>query len=290
MAFVAGLIEPGKQRDAVLLRHFTWEVAKLVEDSFLRLDRTVQERVAAGIRKLAEQYLTDDIRERLGIEARLRLSTAQRGTLDDLIAVIRQDAERGVPPTIVEGDRWYAGYPGFRDPRLDLPDRWFDVSDAADWLARLDATSVSWEPSDDGGRALTITARSPRPDLAALCSGPIGLTAGKLSGATVETSGDSTGSTVRAQFRADRLLAGAAPRGEKYLVRVELTAFGSTVSAPLRAPIRPTVPRLLFRRGVRFYRIIPTTNHRSQLVIAIAPITSRRVIARLRRRWPQGGK
>ncbi len=27
MVFVADLIEPGKQRDAVLLRHFTWEVA-----------------------------------------------------------------------------------------------------------------------------------------------------------------------------------------------------------------------------------------------------------------------
>ena len=39
MAFVAGLIEPGKQRDAILLRRFDHEVARLLEDDFLRLDR-----------------------------------------------------------------------------------------------------------------------------------------------------------------------------------------------------------------------------------------------------------
>ena len=291
MAFVAGLIEPGKQRDAVLLRHFTWEVARLVEDDLLRLDRTVQERVVAGVRDLAERYLTDAIRDQLGIEPRLRLSIAQVGTLDDLIAVIRQDAEQGVPPTIVDGDRWYAGYPGFRDPRLDMPDRWFDVSDtAADWLARLDAISVGWETCDDGVRALTITARSPRRDLASLSSGPIGLTAGRVNGATLETSRDGSGSTVRAQFRADQLIAATGPRGGTRKVRSQLTAFGARGSAPLRAPTRPTAPRMIFRRGIRFYLITPTRSHRGQLVIAIAPVTPRRVIARLRRRWPQGGK
>ncbi|MEO3926540.1 glycosyltransferase family 2 protein [Micromonosporaceae bacterium B7E4] len=291
MKFVAGLIESGERRDAVLVRHFAWEVARLVEDDFLLLERAVQEQVLAGIRDLADRYLTDRIRARLEIEPRLRIGTAQRGTVDDLVAVIRQDAEQGVPPTIVDGDRWYAGYPGFRDPRLDLPDAWFDVSDtAADWLARLEAVAVSWETCDDGERVLTVTARTPRRDLASLTSGPIGLTAGDVTGTTLETSRDGTGSTVRAQFRVSLLLAGSGAGGSLLSVRSHLTAFGGVGSAAVRAPTRPTVSRLMFRRGMRFFMITPTTSHRGQLVIAIAPVTPRRVLARLRRRLPKGGK
>ncbi len=76
-----------------------------------------------------------------------------------------------MPPTIVDGERWYAGYPGFRDARLDVPDNWFEVTEtAADWLARMDAASVWWGSAADGGRVLTITARTPRRDLTALSS------------------------------------------------------------------------------------------------------------------------
>ncbi|GAA3732592.1 hypothetical protein GCM10022225_13400 [Plantactinospora mayteni] len=291
MDFVAGLIEPGERRDAILVRHFAWEVARLVEDDFLQLDRAVQEQVLAGVRDLADRYLTDRIRASLEIEPRLRIGTAQRGTVDDLLAVIRQDAEEGVPPTVVDGDRWYAGYPGFRDPRLELPDSWFDVSDnAADWLARLEAVAVTWETCDDGERALAVTARTPRRDLASLTSGPIGLTAGDVTGTTLETSRDGAGSTVRAQFRVGLLLAGSGTGGSLLSVRSQLTAFGGVGTAAVRAPTRPTVSRLMFRRGMRFFVITPTTSHRGQLVIAIAPVTPRRVLARLRRRLPQGGK
>ncbi|MFY1691505.1 glycosyltransferase family 2 protein [Plantactinospora sp. WMMB782] len=289
--FVAGLIEPGRQRDAVLVRHFAWEIARLLEDDFRQLDRTVQEQVVAGIRTLADRYLTDDIRDRLEIEARLRISTAQRGTLDDLLAVIRQDAEEGVPPTIVDGDRWYAGYPGFRDARLAMPDRWFDVSDAAaDWLARMDAVDLRWETAPDGSRGLTITAHTPRRNMASLTSGPIGLAAGDVVGTTLETSRDVDGTTVRARFRVDQLLAGLGAGSTLLTVRSQLTAFGTTGSSPLRMPTRPTAPRMIFRRGVRLFVLTPTRSHRGQLVIAIAAVTPRRVMAQLRRRLPKGGK
>lgn len=38
MRHTAGLIGAGPQRDAVLKRHFTWELAKLIQDDFLPLD------------------------------------------------------------------------------------------------------------------------------------------------------------------------------------------------------------------------------------------------------------
>ncbi len=56
-----------------------------------------------------------------------------------------------------------------RLPRLPrpgsvLPDTWFDVTDvAADWVAKLDATSRHLGDSRRRARVLTIIARSPRP-------------------------------------------------------------------------------------------------------------------------------
>ncbi|MEE3920645.1 glycosyltransferase [Micromonospora sp. BRA006-A] len=48
VGFVAGLIEPGPRRDAVLVRHFTWEVAKLLRAEFLALSRTCSGRSTTG--------------------------------------------------------------------------------------------------------------------------------------------------------------------------------------------------------------------------------------------------
>ncbi|MBO4207241.1 glycosyltransferase family 2 protein [Micromonospora echinofusca] len=289
MTFVADLIGPGKQRDAVLLRHFAWETARLLEDDFLKLDRGVQEQVHAGVRSLAERYLTDHIRSQLDLEGRLRISMAQRGSLDDLLAVIRQDAERGVPATVVAGDRWYAAYPGFRDANRGFPDDWFEVTEhAADWLAKCDVTSIGWEGTE-AGRVLTVTARSPRADLLTL-SAEVSMSVGDAAATTLETSADATGTTIRAGFPMHPLLNRIGPGGELRSVQVRITTPGGTGSAPVRVPRRPTVPRMIHRRGVRLHLITPTTNHKGQLVVAITPVTPRRVIARLRRRWPQGGK
>ena len=289
VAFVARLIEPGKQRDAVLVRHFSWEIAKLLEKDFLLVDRQVQARVKAGIRSLAEQYLTDNIRDQLRVEARIRLALAQRGDVDDLLAVIRQDAELGAPPTVVEGDRWYAAYPGFRDPRLSLPDAWFDITDtAADWIARLDTVSVGWEAGEGGARGLTVTGHSARPDLVDLCCGPIQLQVGDVPGDTAVITRDAAGTTVRARFLVDRLLADIAPGGEVRTVQTHLRAFGASGTAPLRGP-GGSARRLLARHGTRFHVVTVTTNHKGHLVVAIAPVTPRRVLARLRRKLPLGG-
>ncbi|WBB81618.1 glycosyltransferase [Micromonospora sp. WMMD882] len=286
VGFVAGLIEEGPRRDAVLLRHFAWEVARLLEDDVLGLDRATQEAVHAGVRALAVRHLTDRIRDGLDIDARVRLGVARHGGVDDLLAVIRQDAELGVPPAVRDGDRWYAGYPGFRSPELDIPDAWFDVTDhAAAWLARLDTVSVDFE----GARALTVTARSPRPDLSELTSG-VKLGAGVTLGTTTEVVPDATGTTVRARIPLAGLLADVAPGGELRLVQAHVDALGGTGVAPLRGPRRPTPRRAVVRRGASLHVLTATTNHKGQLVVAVAPVTPRRLMARLRRRLPLGGK
>ncbi|WP_406044310.1 glycosyltransferase [Micromonospora sp. NBC_00898] len=274
-AFVAALIPAGRRRDAVLRRHVGLELANLVGDDFRRLDRADQEQVHAVVRRLVEWYVTDDLRDRLDIEARLRLGAVTAGGVDDLFAVIDQDAERGVPPTVVENGRWHAGYPGARTGG------WADVTDVrADWLAKLDTVEVTWE----GGHTLAVTTRSPYPRFAAE-AGPVRLVAGQLAGTTLLDATDPTGRTVRTDFPVDRLLAASAATGQRHPVRAELTGTHGRGSAPVRAPRLATGRPRLLRHGLRLYGVAATIDPRSgQLVLSVVPVTVGQLVSRLGRR------
>lgn len=280
MGFVAKLIDVDEHRDALLVRHFDLELAGLLTDDFRRLERTTQARIHDGVRQLVRQHLSPAVRDRLGIETRLRLSVAAEGDLDDLLAVIRQDAEVGVPPTVVVGDRWYAGYPG---PPVYHPHSWRDVTEVrANWLAKLDATGVAW----DGAGGLTVTARSPHPYLTDPAAATVRLTAGEVGGTTIATHRDHTGLTVRVRFDVDRLLACSAPSGRRQVVRTQVSTAGLAGAAPLRALRLGPVRRRVYRRGARVYLVTPTRDHRGQVLISVVPVTTRRILARVLRGWP----
>ncbi|MEU1687529.1 glycosyltransferase family 2 protein [Micromonospora sp. NPDC005707] len=274
-AFVAGLIPAGPRRDAVLRRHVGLELANLVGDDFRRLDRAAQERVHAVVRRLVERYVTDGLRSRLDIEARLRLGAVTAGGVDELLAIIDQDAERGVPATVVADGRWHAGYPG-------APAAWTDVTEVrADWLARLDTVTVSWADA----HTLAVTTRSPYPRFAAE-AGPVRLVAGPVAGTTLLDATDPTGRTVRTDFPVDRLLAGSAASGQRHPVRAEVDGGHGRGSAPVRAPrLAAGRPRLL-RQGARLYGVAATVDPRNgQLVLSVVPVTAGQLVSRLRRRW-----
>ncbi len=290
MAAVAELIEPGPRRDAIHVRHFSWELSKLLEDDFLTLDRSTQLQVHAGIAALADEYLTDAIVARLPVETRLRLTIAQHGELDHLTAMIRRDARHGVPPTVIEDGRRFAAYPGFRDDRAGLADRWFDVTDvAAGWAAKVDAIGVRLR-HEAGERVLSITARSPDPDLAADAR-LVRVSAGGLVAETAAVPEPGGGSTlVRASFRINDLIAQTAPLGGRLNLRTLVEVDGGTGTAPMRAPQLPKPSPLISRFGRRAYAVTITRDHSGHLLIAVTPVTLRRVLARLRRTWAQGGK
>ncbi|WDZ82489.1 glycosyltransferase family 2 protein [Micromonospora cathayae] len=273
---VAELIPAGKQRDAVLRRHFGLEVAHLVADDVRTLDRPTQERVYAVVRRLVDRYLTEDLRDQLGIETRLRLGAVGAGGLDDLLTVVGQDAEVGVPPTVVADGRWYAGYP--------VPGRptWTEVTDVrADWLARLDTVGVTWA----GTGSLTVTARSPVPALGRTVGGPVRLHAGQVEGSTLDIHTDDRGSLVRVRFRVDDLLARSAASGQRHPLRVEVDGPAGRGSAPLRAPGLPPARPRIRRHGTRLFGITTSRDARSgQFVVAVVPVTAARLAARLRRR------
>jgi poly(ribitol-phosphate) beta-N-acetylglucosaminyltransferase len=280
VAFVAELIEPGKQRDAVLLRRFDHEIARLLEDDFLRLDRELQQQVHDGVGAIVAEHLTDEIAAGLSAEARIRMALTRDGDLDDLLAVIRQDAETGVPPTVVKDGRRYAAYPGFGR----LPDSCFDVTGSPDWPVKLDATALAWE---DG--TLVITAQSP----AALP--PLAVSAEEIPAQVRPLTADEHHTTVRIGFRADELLAASDSTGQRRAVSAQPGAFdpgralgassatGASGAAALRAPaMRRAVP-LVRRHRTRLYVITPVLDESGRLMISVVPFTAKRVGAQLRR-------
>ncbi|MFF8189696.1 glycosyltransferase family 2 protein [Streptomyces bobili] len=151
--FTAGLIEAGPKRDAVLRRHFTWELAKLVQDDFPGLDRELQRQLCAGIARLADAYFTDGIRDAMDVKRRVRIALARAGAVDALSEAISGEREHGAPPFVAEGERAYARYPGFRDPRVGLPDRVYELigESVPGRLAQgTELLASDWEQQGDG--------------------------------------------------------------------------------------------------------------------------------------------
>ncbi|MFE4449676.1 glycosyltransferase family 2 protein [Streptomyces sp. NPDC056796] len=127
MKHTASLVEAGPDRDALFKRHFTWELAKLVQDDFPALDAETRRQVCAGIAALADAYLTDELRDSLDVKRRVRICLAQAGAVDELVRAITQEREHGAPPFHLEDGRAFALYPGFRDEAHGLPDRVFEL-------------------------------------------------------------------------------------------------------------------------------------------------------------------
>ncbi|MGV9253350.1 glycosyltransferase family 2 protein [Streptomyces sp. NPDC003697] len=236
MDFTAGLLEPGPQRDAVLRRHFTWELAKLVQDDFPGLDRALQEEICAGIAKLADVYFTDGIRDAMDVKRRVRIALARAGAVDELSEAITGEKEHGAPPFVVEGDRAYARYPGFRSPGVGLPDRTYELIGEAVPGRLAEGTELlrsGWEQPGDG---LVYTASVRLPVV-----GDVGSATLRLVQGAMPKSANRTGAR---RLPADRTL--PAPAGE---ITTEPAEDGAATVLHARVPLERRTVRL----GVRVY-------------------------------------
>jgi hypothetical protein len=142
----AKLIEAGPQRDAILLRHFAWELAKVLTVGYLELDEATQDRLCRGVAELADAYFTDGIRDQLAVRRRLVLCLAQAGKLDLLRDVVREQAESTAVPLIVEGDLAYVQHAGFREQQ-SVGDRCYQIlseSVARQLTESLQVASLGW--------------------------------------------------------------------------------------------------------------------------------------------------
>jgi poly(ribitol-phosphate) beta-N-acetylglucosaminyltransferase len=101
---------------------------------------------------------------------------------------------------------------------------------------------------------------------------------------------DGSGSVVRARFDVDALIAAVAPMGGRSPLHalVTLGPAGRSGSAPVRGPrLRFPLP-IVSRRGGRLYAVTPRLDYTGHLMVTVVPVTARRVIAALRRRWSRG--
>jgi hypothetical protein len=284
MDTAADLITDPVARFKVRRRHFSWELGKLLGPRLLEADRDEQTRVQEGIRKLAEEYLTDEVRASLDVQHRVLLSIAQYGLLDDLLAASRHHREHGLAPVIADGDRYYIGFPGFRDPDRSFPDEWFDgTAQVKHLLHQTRSADVSWGRTGDGRRALVVAWDSSLPNLTGAGDPPPRVFVGNRAAARTDSSNNDAGGTaVRAEIAVDDLVAGLR-RKRKPKVKFTWTTRGEGYSQPVTADDVTAAGRILHRRGPRFYLVGTYLDRSKNLGVVLNPITPRRVAGRLAR-------
>ncbi|MFE4549966.1 glycosyltransferase family 2 protein [Streptomyces sp. NPDC056785] len=287
MDFTAGLLEPGPERDAVLRRHFTWEVAKLVQDDFPVLDRELQRELCAGVARLAEAYLTDGIRDAMDVKRRVRICLARAGAVDELSEAITSEKANGAPPFVVEGERAYARYPGFRDPRFGLSDRCYELVREAVPGRLAQGTELLASTWEQEGEGITYAATLRLPVLGdvdgavlRLAQGAMPVSADKANARklpksrelpspvgvfTTEPGEDGASTVLHARVPLDRSPA-------KLGARVYLDVAGSTYEIPVRGVDKP-MP--LARRWGAYetpYFARVTVNAKGRVVITTGPL------------------
>jgi glycosyltransferase involved in cell wall biosynthesis len=281
MKQAAGLIEAGPQRDTVFKRHFTWELSKLIQADFPALDPQTRREVCAGIADLADEYLTDGLRDSLPVTRRVRLALAQRGAVDELVAAIEDEEANGAPPFHLEDGRAFARYPGFRDPALNIPDRVFELvgeSVPGRLSAGTELVSAEWEQSGDN-LSLAIAVRTAltgdtESAVIRLVQGAMPKSADKAGARrlpaghelpapvgefTQEVTADSAGTVIRARIPIE-------PRQAQLGVRLYVDVAGWTYEIPVRGTDKPMPLARRWRSGTP-YRVAARVNTKGRMVV-----------------------
>ncbi|MXG25908.1 glycosyltransferase family 2 protein [Streptomyces sp. YIM 132580] len=298
MEHTAGLIPPGPRRDAVLKRHFDWELSKLLQKDFPALDPDTRRQVCEGVGALLEAYYTDELRAGTGVKRRVRFGLARRGAVDELTRSIADETAHGAPPFLLEGKHAFALYPGFRDPAVGLDDHWYEARESvAGRLANgTKLESAEWEQS---GEKLTLALKlrlgvsgDTSSAFVALAQGAMPKTADKpgarklpedalrpkaVGEFTRKPAEDGTGTLLGARIPVESV---RAKRG----VRVYVDVAGATYEIPVRTE---GLPMPLARRwgSTTPHRVAASPNTKGRLVITTAPLWEPKlgVGARLRR-------
>ncbi|MEW2602574.1 glycosyltransferase family 2 protein [[Kitasatospora] papulosa] len=286
MKHAASLVAAGPDRDALFKRHFTWELAKLVQEDFPALDADTQRQVCSGIAALADAYLTDELRDSLDVKRRVRICLAQAGAVDELVRAVTEEKEHGAPPFHLEDDRAFALYPGFRDDALGLPDRVYELVGEAvpGRLAQgTELIAAEWDQVGDQlslvlttrtgvlGDTSSLTVRlvkgampkgADKPGARRLPPGhELDAPAGEFKHSPAE---DGRASILRARIPVQAVKA-------KLGVRVYVDVAGSTYEIPVRTGGRPLPLARRWRQAVP-YRVSANQNPKGRLVITTAPL------------------
>jgi glycogen synthase len=284
MRLLADQVPEGPERDAVLRRHFSVELAELMGEGLLTLPRRQQESICAGIGRLADAFLTDGLAVRLSARHRVRARLAQHGRLDDLLGVISQDSGPRPAPIVAVGTELYLGYDCFGAISTGLSDETFRIThDLAELVAgRVEVTSLRWERDGTGRPALIALAHSPV-DLGGPGATPVSVTVGDepMDALLEPAAPGSTGTRLRITMPLDRLLEGTTHRGERRYVIVKLSLADGFGQAHLRVATQVPVARRFVRGDDGRLRLSAARSSDGTMIINYAPITVSRVAAKV---------
>lgn len=280
MQTVVDLVPEGSGRDTILVRHFAWEVTRLLRRDLATAPESEQREVCAGVRRMADAWLTPDMLDELPVWARLRVVAAAREDLDLLVDLVDRDVVHA-DLIHLEGGQALAVLPGFRT--TDLSDRLYrmapvGVAGRLRALARLQSVRV------EGGRLLLevhLPLVGPEADtaLSARLDGPD--TARRTSPEVAASSTtDEAGTTVRVAVALKALA--AAGRGPWRLVLAGEVAAGP-FDVPVPGPSEEKVERFWARGRPHFVRVRPAPRGKPVAIVA-EPVTPRQVVAGLARR------
>ncbi|MFS0693738.1 glycosyltransferase family 2 protein [Streptomyces nitrosporeus] len=236
MEHTAALIGAGPERDAVLKRHFEWELSKLLQKDFTLLPFETRRQVCEGVAALMDAYFTDGLRRITGVKRRVRFGLAHAGAVGELTRAITQESENGAPPFLLEDGRAFALYPGFRDAAVGLPDHFYEVlaEGVTGRLAKYTRLeSAEWEQEDE--------------ELVLVLGLRVGLVGDTSSAVVALVNGAMPASADKPGAR--RLPGGAGRPGPAGELAREPSGDGRSTLLTTRIPIRPADAR----RGARLY-------------------------------------
>lgn len=270
MSTVDEVVTDPVAREKVLRRHFTWELGKLLGERFLAATHDERCEVQQGIRKLAELYLTDSIRDSLDVQHRVALGITQAGTVDDMVELAEHRRAHGLTPIEAHDGHYYVAYPGFRGSR-GFPDSWYECTgQMVKREKQTEPARLSWGRSPSGQRALLITWRTSLPDLGASGGHTRQLTLAKREPIDVWTQDDGDGSVVRAAVCPGMLIGdGQRWRGKVSFTRSVPEGKGSY---PVTADSFSGLGDRLHREGHNFFRFGVSLGDRGEIVLTMQPI------------------
>lgn len=156
---IAAVVPSGPVRDAILTRHFTMELGKLVRLDLPDLSPADQRQLSTGIQQLVAQFWTPGLQERLGVLARLRIQLVASGQLDLLLQVLDYHATAtaagDAPPLVLRAGTAYVWYPGFEQPATDRS--WYQLH--SENLSKRLRTSAQVSRAAFSGASLRLDGR-----------------------------------------------------------------------------------------------------------------------------------
>jgi len=143
LSMIERYVGPGRDRDYLMTRVFQLEVINILPRMAAEPDPDEQRAAFQTIKGWVDRWYTKPIAYTLSPLHRVALNLVRRGMLPDVVALFPE-----WPPTrnwglIVEGNRVYADYPYFRDPKYAVPDSCYEVTRKL--RAHCHVDGLTWE-------------------------------------------------------------------------------------------------------------------------------------------------